>query len=128
MHTLSIDHPTPLYRIGAGLVALLLGVVIYFARAANLDIMHGDPLPNLPSFLHAFAFVVLLSAFDARKTAFLSSVVLCLAVEVAFEYAQKRSDWFYVGTFDVMDIVFAVAGALCGFLLLIATNAQRSSR
>ena len=92
-----ISPMLPVHRIhGAGYFGLLSG--------------------SFPSFIHALAMMLLLSAigFDRRKAAY-----SCVALGVGFEVSQA---FFLFGTFDFADVFAVVFGVSLGTLLYVTPN------
>ena len=109
----------------------------------------GEPLPcracdALPSFLHVYAFI-LISAYVLQPVNRRELLFLCLlwsGIEMLFEIGQIDSvaslfhahlpawiqkvpllsvldDYWLLGTFDPLDLLFTVLGALAAFELLV---------
>ncbi|MBF0225146.1 MAG: hypothetical protein HQK76_06795 [Desulfobacterales bacterium] len=144
-----------------GFIALIIGTIIYlidrppentyfvYKSVSNLSFygifpkMFGRIGNNLPSFFHAFSFILLTTSFmtSTKMGCFMTS--LCwFFIDAVFELGQKFDkaasnivpDWFsYIpylentknyfiaGTFDIFDLLAVVLGSILAFLISIYT-------
>jgi hypothetical protein len=147
-----------------GCVALLAGLLLYlidrppdtyflsFVKALDTSSYGAPPFFRaiggpLPSFLHVFAFSLLLGGLLAcRKTGYLIICSAWLFTNVLFELGQRHSisvsqlmpEWFegvfilenmrgyfLNGTFDFFDLLASSAGAVAAYFILIMTKQGR---
>jgi hypothetical protein len=115
----------------------------------SLPPLFGSLGGSLPSFLHVFAFILMTGGIlGCRKTGSLVVALSWLITECAFEIGQKFPNWsealvprwfdsfpildntrsfFRTGTFDPLDMVAAVVGAMVAYFSLLATMERRVS-
>ncbi len=151
-------------QISIGFLTLFGGLLLYlFTRPSDIyfvSVISGDesshywalPFPtgigaSLPSFLHVFAFSLLLGGLLAcRKTGYL---IICCAwffTNVLFELGQRypisaselipkwferifilqnMQSYFLNGTFDFLDLLASSVGALAAYWVLVRTREDR---
>jgi hypothetical protein len=151
-----------------GLSVLLFGMLFYyFSRSAEhtyfLKILSVNPqthkflspvfvtLANsLPTFIHVFAFSLMMAAFVASQKG--GYAIVCLAwfiIDVFFELGQgfgdiiipiipgwfsnylfleNAGDYFLHGRFDYLDLLSIALGALSAYMLLIITTNYKKER
>lgn len=145
-----------------GLSVLLLGTLVYvvdrppdqtyFVHKSFVNISLHNTLPNLfgfignslPSFIHAFSFILITAGFlHCQKRGCIFICACWFFVECAFELGQKFTslpskiipDWFaglpflentgnyFVhGTFDYFDLAAITMGTVTAFFVLLFTN------
>ena len=152
------------FQISIGFLTLFAGLLLYlinrpsdiyfvsFIKAAKL--LHYWTLPflngiggALPSFLHVFAFSLLLGGLLAcRKTGYLIICCSWLFTNVLFELGQRHPistsqvipewfegmfilenmrDYFLNGTFDSFDLLASSVGAVAAYWVLVRTREER---
>ena len=127
----------------------------YFLYKSSLNISLHNTLPNLfgtignnlPSFIHVFSFILITAGIISSKKK--GYIIICAGwflVDLIFELGQEYSslvlknipDWFsdvpflentnnyfFQGTFDVIDLAAVLFGSLTGYLVLIVTMEKR---
>ena len=151
-------------QISLGFLTLLAGLLLYlftrpsdiyfvsFIKGAENSHYWALPFPTgiggaLPSFLHVFAFSLLLGGLLAcRKTGYLIICCAWLFTNVLFELGQRypisasqvipkwfegmfilqnMRDYFLNGTFDFFDLLASSIGALAAYWVLVRTREER---
>ena len=149
------------WQILIGIGALLLGSCVYlfdrtpdhtyFIARLGVDTSFYNILPNLfgqmkdclPSFIHAFSFILITAGIISSKKK--GYIIVCagwFVIDCVFELGQKYNslilkiipDWFsgvpflensrnyfFRGTFDVIDLAAVLTGSLTGYFVLIIT-------
>lgn len=150
-------------QISIGFLTLCAGFLLYlFNRPSDIyfvsfikgaENLHSLALPfpagiggALPSFLHVFAFSLLLGGLLAcRKTGYLIICCAWLFTNVLFEFGQRHSisasqvipkwfegifilentrSYFLNGTFDFLDLLASSVGAVVAFWVLVRTRQE----
>jgi hypothetical protein len=150
-----------------GLTVLLLGTLVYlidrspdqtyFVHKSFVNISLHSTLPNLfgfigyslPSFIHAFSFILITAGLlHCQKRGCLIICACWFLTDVIFELGQKFKllfstmvpDWFsgilfleniknyfFSGTFDLYDLTAITFGAISAYLVLSITIKRRES-
>jgi len=156
-----------LHQILIGLSVLFLGTLVYivdrpldqtyFVYKSFANISLHNILPNLfgfignslPSFIHAFSFILITAGlFQCQKKGCLIICACWFLTDVIFELGQKFKalsstivpDWFsgilflensknyfLSGTFDFNDLAAIAVGTISAYLVLSATQKRRES-
>ena len=150
-------------QISIGFITLFAGFLLYLINRPSdiyfvsfikgTENLHYWALPfapgiggALPSFLHVFAFSLLLGGLLAcRKTGYLLICGAWLSTNVLFELGQRHPisfsglipDWFegifilenlrsyfLNGTFDFLDLLVSAVGAVAAFWVLVRTRQE----
>jgi hypothetical protein len=151
-------------QISIGVLTLFVGLLLYlinrpsdiyfvsFIKGAEHLHHLAFPLPTriggaLPSFLHVFAFSLLLGGLLAcRKTGYLIICCSWLFTNVLFELGQRHPistsqvipewfegmfflenirEYFLNGTFDSFDLLASSVGAVAAYCVLVRTREER---
>ena len=148
-----------------GLAVLLLGTLVYlidrspdqtyFVYKSFVNISLHNTLPNLfgfvgnslPSFIHAFSFILITAGLlHCQKRGCLIICACWFLVDCAFELGQKFNLWsskiipdwfggilflentknyFTRGTFDYFDLTAIIIGAIAAYFVLLYTRQRK---
>jgi len=107
---------TSAIKLSWAIIALFLGVIIY------LFPVNGVLRNILPDFLWAVSFSVSLNLFASKFSPLLHVLTITLLGSV-YEIGQKLSFWH--GTYDVLDILAYITGAIFGQLICLKGFSNR---
>lgn len=149
-----------------GILGLLFGTVVYLADRPPTETYFLNNLPvdvslfntvpnlfgvignNLPSFIHAFSFILITAGLTIDQTQ--NALLICLSwllVDSAFELGQhvitetsavipswfsgvpvleNTGNYFTQGTFDLNDLIAVALGAMIAYLVLLLTAKRRA--
>jgi len=157
----SFSNMINIRQILIGAVGLFIGTLVYlvdrppdqtyFIFSSSFNISLFKTLPNLfghigdslPSFIHAFSFILLTAGIiSCRKKGFLTVCLWWFIIDCVFELGQKFSsltlkivpswfssipflentrNYFLHGTFDFNDIAAITIGTLIAYFVLLTT-------
>ena len=127
----------------------------YFVYRSPFNISLFKTLPNLfshignnlPSFIHVFSFILITAGLiSCRKKGYLIICISWFLIDCAFEFGCKFNslvlkiipdcfsgvpflentrNYFFQGTFDVLDLAAVLIGSITGYYVLIVTMKKR---